>query len=156
MTCAAGGPDHGDAVTGEGIWDFVLVVNDYNNDVRRDINQLGRESGLLDESELDPNSPLRYRVRVRRWSEILESADQRLVYYKRGLQHNASLLDVKRYLREHRADVLPEGLFSEDDPNQAGVSSVRLELCSDWCQRLHTHRTVTRGCSVPELGGVPV
>ena len=49
--------------------------------------------------------------------QILESADQRLHYYKRGLQHDASLLDVKRYLREHHADVLPEGLFSEDDPN---------------------------------------
>lgn len=99
------------------VWDFVLVVNDYNNDVRRDINQRGRESGLLDESELDPNSPLRYRVWVRRWSEILEFADQRLLYYKRGLQHDASLIDVKRYLREHHADVLPEGLFSEDDPS---------------------------------------
>lgn len=99
------------------VWDFVLVVNDYNNDVRRDINQRGRESGLLDESELDPNSPLRYRVWVRRWSEILESADQRLLYYKRGLQHDASLIDVKRYLHEHHADVLPEGLFSEDEPN---------------------------------------
>lgn len=97
------------------VWDFVLVVNDYNNDVRRDINQRGRESGLLDESELDPNSPLRYRVWVRRWSEILEAADQRLLYYKRGLQHDASLLDVKRYLRENHADVLPEGLFSEAD-----------------------------------------
>lgn len=99
------------------VWDFVLVVNDYNNDVRRDINQRGREPGLLDESELDPNSPLRYRVWVRRWSEILESADQRLLYYKRGLQHDASLIDVKRYLREHHADVLPEGLFAEDDPS---------------------------------------
>ncbi|MCM3509567.1 hypothetical protein M3668_02035 [Rothia sp. P100] len=92
-------------------------MNDYNNDVRRDINQRGRESGLLDESELDPNSPLRYRFWVRRWSEILEFADQRLLYYKRGLQHDASPIDVKRYLREHHADVLLEGLFSEDDPS---------------------------------------
>ncbi|WP_168915242.1 hypothetical protein [Microcella flavibacter] len=99
------------------VWDFVLVVNDYNSDVRRDINQRGRESGLLDESDLDPNSPLRYRVWVRRWSEILENADQRLLYYKRGLQHDASLLDVKRYLREHHADVLPDGIFAEDDPS---------------------------------------
>lgn len=96
------------------VWDFVLVVNDYDKHVHKDVNQRGRESGLLDESELDPHSPLRYRVWVRRWSEILESADQRLRYYKEGLQHDASLVDVKRYLHEHHADVLPEGLFSDD------------------------------------------
>lgn len=99
------------------VWDFMLVVNDYSEDVRRDINQKGREYGILDESEIDPNSPLRYRVWVRRWSEVLEAADRRLLYYKKGLQHDASLSDVKRYLREHHADVLPEGLFSQNDPS---------------------------------------
>lgn len=99
------------------VWDFMLVVNDYNDDVKRDISQRGREYGILDESDLDPNSPLRYRVWVRRWSEVLEAADRRLLYYKKGLQHDASLTDVKRYLREHHADVLPEGLFSENDPS---------------------------------------
>lgn len=96
------------------VWDFVLVVNDYDDEVRRDINQRGRESGILDESDLDPNSPLRYRVWVRRWSEILEAADKRLMYYKRGLQHDVSLEDIRRYLREHHGDVLPEGLLDED------------------------------------------
>lgn len=99
------------------VWDFMLVVNDYNDDVKRDISQRGREYGILDESDLDPNSPLLYRVWVRRWSEVLEAADRRLLYYKKGLQHDASLSDVKRYLREHHSDVLPEGLFSESNPN---------------------------------------
>lgn len=96
-------------------WDFMLVVNDYNDDVKRDISQRGREYGILDESDLDPNSPLRYRVWVRRWSEVLEAADRRLLYYKKSLQHDASLSDVKHYLREHHADVLPEGLFTDDE-----------------------------------------
>ena len=97
------------------IWDFVLVVNDYNNNVRQDINQRGRESGILDESDLDPNSPLRYRVWVKRWSEILEAADRRLLYFKKGLQHDVSLEDIRRYLKEHHGDVIPEGLLNEED-----------------------------------------
>lgn len=83
--------------------------------MKRDISQRGREYGILDESDFDPNSPLRYRVWVRRWSEVLESADRRLLYYKKGLQHDASLSDVKRYLREHHSDVLPEGLFGDSE-----------------------------------------
>lgn len=101
------------------IWDFVLVVNDYNSDVWRDINQRGRESGILDESDLDPNSPLRYRVWVRRWSEILEAADKRLLYYKQGLQHDVSMDDIRRYLKEHHGDVLPEGLLDEQEGSPA-------------------------------------
>ncbi|WP_454301834.1 hypothetical protein [Salana multivorans] len=96
------------------IWDFVLVVTDYDDEVKRDINQRGRESGILDESDLDPASPLRYRVWVRRWSEVIEAADKRLRYYKDGLAHDPSLVDIRRYLHEHHRDVLPEELFDKD------------------------------------------
>lgn len=95
------------------VWDFMLVVNDYNDDVRRDISQVGRERGILDESQLDPDSPVSYRVWVRRWSEVLETADRRMLYYKAGLAHDPSLADIRRYLDQHHGDVLPEGLFAE-------------------------------------------
>jgi len=96
------------------VWDFMLVVNDYNDGVRRDINQRGRDRGILDESELDPDSPVSYRVWVRRWSEVLEAADKRLLYYKDGLAHDPSLEDIRRYLKEHHGDVLPPEMFSAD------------------------------------------
>lgn len=95
------------------VWDFMLVVNDYDDGVRRDINQRGRERGILDESELDPDSPVSYRVWVRRWSEVLEAADKRLLYYKEGLAHDPSVDDIRRYLQDHHGDVLPPNLFSD-------------------------------------------
>lgn len=98
------------------VWDFMLVVNDYTDGVRRDINQRGREAGILDESELDPNSPLQYRVWIKRWSEVIEAADKRLLYYKRSLNHDPSLKDVRRYLKDHHGDVLPDGAFDDCDP----------------------------------------
>lgn len=100
------------------VWDFMLVVNDYDDGVRKDINQIGRERGILDESELDPDSPVRYRVWVRRWSEILEAADKRHLYYKDGLEHDPSLDDIRRYLKKHHGDVLPADLFA-DDPEES-------------------------------------
>ncbi|HMU79997.1 MAG TPA: hypothetical protein PKC57_07055, partial [Microthrixaceae bacterium] len=78
------------------VWDFMLVVNDYDRGVQKDINQVGRPRGILDESEIDPDSPVSYRVWVRRWSEVLESADKRMLYYKDNLAHDPSLADFAR------------------------------------------------------------
>lgn len=97
------------------VWDFMLIVTDYDKGVKKDINQRGRERGILDESELDPDSPVSYRVWVRRWSEVLEAAERRLLYYKEGLAHDPSLDDIRRYLKEHHGDVLPPDLFSDEN-----------------------------------------
>lgn len=95
------------------VWDFMLVVNDYDRGVQKDINQVGRPRGILDESEIDPDSPVSYRVWVRRWSEILESADKRMLYYKDNLAHDPSLADIRRYLKDNHGDVLPPDMFPE-------------------------------------------
>lgn len=97
----------------ESVWDFLLIVNDYDKNVRKDINQVGRERGILDQSELDPDSPVSYRVWVRRWSEVLEAVDKRHQYYREGLSHDPSLQDIRRYLKQHHSDVLPPNLFPE-------------------------------------------
>ena len=94
------------------VWDFMLVVNDFDSDVQKDVFQVGRERGILDQSEIDPNSPVSYRVWVRRWSEVLEAADKRMLYYRDRLAHDPSLDDIRRYLKEHHGDVLPAGLFT--------------------------------------------
>lgn len=54
-----------------------------------------------------------YRVWVRRWSEILESADKRMLYYKDNLAHDPSLADIRRYLKDNHGDVLPPDMFPE-------------------------------------------
>ena len=95
------------------VWDFMLVVNDYDRGVQKDINQVGRPRGILDESEIDPDSPVSYRVWVRRWSEVLESADKRMLYYKDNLAHDPSLADISRYLKDNHGDVLPPDMFPE-------------------------------------------
>ncbi|MEX3509518.1 hypothetical protein VVR84_08230 [Kocuria carniphila] len=39
-------------------WGYILLLTDYDESVRRDINQEGRPSGILDQPRIDPNSPM--------------------------------------------------------------------------------------------------
>lgn len=96
-------------------WDFVLLVTDYDDSVRGDINQEGRPPGILDQSRVDPNSPVNYRVWVKKWSEVLNEAERRLDFYQQSLNHDPSLEDVRAYLVEHHGDVIPQGLFPEEE-----------------------------------------
>ncbi|PTT70381.1 ATP-binding protein [Arthrobacter sp. HMWF013] len=96
-------------------WDFMLLVTDYDDSVRGDINQDGRASGILDQSRVDPNSPVNYRVWVKKWSEVINEAERRLDFYQQSLNHDPSLDDVRAYLVEHHGDVIPQGLFPEGD-----------------------------------------
>ena len=97
----------------------MLIVNDFDDEVRKDVNQQGRARGILDESEVDPTSPVRYRVWVKKWSEILDEAERRLEFYQRGLEYDPSLDDIRNYLNEHHGDVIPEGLFDDGSSEQA-------------------------------------
>lgn len=100
-------------------WDFMLLVTDYDESVRGDINQDGRASGILDQSRVDPNSPVNYRVWVKKWSEVINEAERRLDFYQQSLNHDPSLDDVRAYLMEHHGDVIPQGLFPEGEDAQA-------------------------------------
>ncbi len=96
-------------------WDFMLLVTDYDDSVRGDINQDGRPSGILDQSRVDPNSPVNYRVWVKKWSEVIDEAERRLEFYQQSLNHDPSLEDVRAYLLENHGDVIPEGLFPPEE-----------------------------------------
>lgn len=100
-------------------WDFMLIVGDLDKDAQRDVTQEGRERGILDQSSIDPTSPVRYRVWVKRWNEVLDTAERRLDFYQESLRHDPSIEDVKRYLLTHHDDVLPEGLFGEGDETES-------------------------------------
>lgn len=94
-------------------WDFVLLVTDYDDSVRGDIHQEGRPSGILDQSRIDPSSPVNYRVWVKKWSEVLNEAERRLDFYQQSLNHDPTFDDVRAYLLEHHGDIIPQGLFPE-------------------------------------------
>lgn len=96
-------------------WDFVLLVTDYDDSVRGDINQEGRPSGILDQSRMDPSSPVNYRVWVKKWSEVVNEAERRLDFYQESLNHDPTLDDVRAYLLEHHGDIIPRGLFPEHE-----------------------------------------
>lgn len=96
-------------------WDFVLLVTDYDDSVRKDINQDGRPPGILDQSRIDPNSPVNYRVWVKKWNEVLDEAERRLDFYQQNLKHDPTIDDVRQYLMEHHGDVIPQDLFPEDE-----------------------------------------
>jgi hypothetical protein len=92
-------------------WDFFLVIADMDADVQKDVTQSGRTRGILDQSVIDPTSPVNYRVWIKRWSEILDEAEKRLQYFQESLRHDPTIEDVKSYLRRNHRDVLPDGLF---------------------------------------------
>lgn len=96
-------------------WDFMLLVTDYDDAVRGDINQEGRPSGILDQSRIDANSPVNYRVWVKKWSEVMDEAERRLEFYQQSLNHDPSLDDVRAYLLKNHGDVIPEGLFPPEE-----------------------------------------
>lgn len=98
-------------------WDFMLIVNDYDDDVKKDINQQGRSRGILDETAIDSSAPVNCRVWVKKWSEVMDEAERRLEFYQRGLEHDPTLDDIREYLTAHHADVLPEGLFKNPQPD---------------------------------------
>lgn len=92
-------------------WDFLLVVTEYNEEVRKDISQRGRRFGILDESPVELDNPVSYRVWVKSWAEVLGEAEERLTYYQEGLRLDPSMEDIRAYLDEFHGDVIPEGLF---------------------------------------------
>jgi hypothetical protein len=96
-------------------WDFILIVSDYNDEVKKDINQQGRPRGILDETALAQTAPVNCRVWIKKWSEVLDEAERRLQFYQQGLEHDPTLDDIRQYLTEHHGDVIPEGLFENDD-----------------------------------------
>lgn len=68
-------------------------------------------------------APVNCRVWVKKWSEVLNEAERRLEFYQRGLAHDPTLDDIREYLTEHHADVLPDGLFKNKPAH--GGSGIR-------------------------------
>lgn len=95
-------------------WDFWLVTGEFDDDVRQEANQVGRERGVVFEPQLPDAPGATVRVWVRDWGQIINAAKHRLDYFQKSLQHDPSLDDARNYLRRNHSDVIPEGLLGND------------------------------------------
>ncbi|MDD2857193.1 MAG: ATP-binding protein [Candidatus Nanopelagicales bacterium] len=89
------------------IWDFVLIVREMDPEVIVEVNQARREPGLAFESDDAGHS---VRVWVRRWSDIIAEAREKLDYIQSHLKYDPSVADAREYLNLHHAEFLPDAL----------------------------------------------
>lgn len=92
-------------------WDLILVVNDYDDVVRRRIKDVHRATGLVFEPPQEAGFPA-VRVYVRRWSDIIDENKRRLDFVTSALEHDPSIGEGLDYVREQYSDLLPSSLLS--------------------------------------------
>lgn len=103
------------AFTGDkAIWDFILVVTDYDDVVRRRVGD-ARETGLYLTPQKEPNRPL-VRAYVRRWRDVIDENRGRLDFMTSALEHDPSITESLDYMRQEYQDLLPEALLGEGEP----------------------------------------
>lgn len=87
-------------------WTFILVGNDYNDAVRRKINQRHRPAGLLYEPETQHE--LRYKIWVRSWAQLLEECQWRMKFFQDQFKYIPDDDAAIAYLREQHEKLLPK------------------------------------------------
>lgn len=99
-------------------WDIILVGTDYDSVVENRFLAGARAQGLVLSPEPKPGRPT-VRVFVRRWRDILDENRTRLRLMTSNLEHDPSLEDGLRHIREQYSDLLPERLLHDGEPEQA-------------------------------------
>lgn len=94
-------------------WDFILVVTDYDELIENSFKSDNREVGLVLEPERKPGRPSA-RAYVRRWSDIIAENKRRLDFVASSLEFDPSLAEGLAFIREEYAEMIPEGLASEE------------------------------------------
>lgn len=86
-------------------WDFILVVTDYDDLVRRRIPG-DIELGLYHDPPKEAGQPL-VRGYVRRWRDILDENQRRLKFVADALEHDPSITEGLDYVRDQYRELLP-------------------------------------------------
>jgi hypothetical protein len=81
-------------------WDFVLIGNDANQSVEELRDQNNLPFGVVQESK-------KYRITVRKWSEIIGDAEHRLKFVQDALQYESDKEFGLQHLREKYSEYLP-------------------------------------------------
>jgi hypothetical protein len=95
-------------------WDFILVVTDYDDVVRRRIIGTDREIGLYLAPEKESGRPL-VRAYVRRWRDVIDENRRRLDFMTSTLEHDPSIAEGLEHVRQEYRDLLPESLLENED-----------------------------------------
>jgi hypothetical protein len=98
--------------TDKATWDIVLVGTDYDSVVANRFMGGARSQGLVFNPEARPGRPA-VRVFVRRWRDILDENRLRLRLMTDNLEHDPSLEDGLRHIREEYSDLLPDSLRAD-------------------------------------------
>lgn len=96
--------------SGKAIWDFILVVTDYDNVVLNRIISDDPGVGLFLESRKEPGRPL-VRAYVRRWRDIIDENKRRLEFMTSALEHDPIVAEGLEYVRQEYRDLLPASLL---------------------------------------------
>lgn len=88
------------------IYEFILVVTDFDDVVNNSIKSENRELGLLFEAEKKAGHP-QVRTYVRRWRDVIDENRRRLEFVTSSLEHDPSLPEGLAFLREQYSDLLP-------------------------------------------------
>lgn len=89
------------------VWDFILVVTDYDDLIDNAIVGANRELGLLFEPEKKPGRPTA-RAYVRRWRDIIDENKRRLEFVTHSLEFDPSLAEGLAFIREEYSEMLPD------------------------------------------------
>ena len=98
-------------------WDFILVVTDFDDVIRRRILGEDREVGLYLTPAKELDRPL-VRAYVRRWRDVIDENRRRLDFMTSALEHDPSIAEGLEYVRQEYRDLLPASLL--DGPEAAG------------------------------------
>jgi hypothetical protein len=96
------------------VWDFILVVTDYDEIVENSFKGDDREVGLILEPDKKPGRPA-VRAYVRRWRDIIEENKRRLEFVTSSLQFDPSLAEGLAFIREEYAEMLPDDVGPADN-----------------------------------------
>lgn len=95
------------------VWEFILVVTDYDGVMDNSIIGSDRELGLVFEPVKKPGRPT-VRAYVRRWRDIIDENKRRLEFVTNSLEFDPSLAEGLAFIREQYAEMIPEGLASQE------------------------------------------
>jgi hypothetical protein len=94
------------------VWDFILVVTDFDDVIENSFKGEDREVGLILEPDKKPGRPT-VRAYVRRWRDIIDENKRRLEFATRSLEFDPSLTEGLAFIREEYAELLPDDLSSQ-------------------------------------------
>ena len=101
----------------KGHWTFWLVGTRFNDDLLGDAEQLDRNWGHVDKRA-------NYDIFITRWSDLIETAERRLEFFREQLKLEINQDDAARRLHERHGDLIPEIPVSPSAP--VGVEQVAI------------------------------